>query len=182
MNLIDELMDGLYLIKPKVFVDERGCFMESYNKKSFDNIISNVVFIQDNESKSYKGVVRGLHFQNPPFAQTKLVRCITGKLLDITLDLRKNSKTYGKTNSVILSESNKNQLFIPEGFAHGFIVLSEFAIFSYKVNNHYSLNHENGVLWNDPKLKIDWKLDDSEIIISEKDKNLLPLSKINNPF
>ena len=138
--------------------------------------------MQDNESKSSKGVLRGLHFQKPPFQQAKLVRCVEGEVLDVALDIRKNSKTYGKHIAVLLSGENKRQLFVPRGFAHGFLVLSKSAIFSYKVDNIYSPEHDSGVIWNDPNLSIDWGFDKSELIISEKDKNLDFFSNLNSPF
>ncbi len=182
MNLIKRNIDGLVLFKPKVFEDDRGCFMESYNQKNVNKIFGNINFVQDNESESFRGVLRGLHFQKPPFAQSKLVRCLKGEVLDVALDLRKKSITYGLFETNLLSDKNKNQLFIPKGFAHGFIVLSESAIVSYKVDNYYNPKYESGVLWNDKDLNIDWKIRDDEVILSEKDKNLSPLSKIINPF
>ena len=182
MNLIKRTIDGLVLLKPNIFEDDRGYFMESYNKKIVNKIFGNINFVQDNESESSRGVLRGLHFQKPPFAQSKLVRCLKGEVLDVALDLRKKSITYGLFETNILSDKNKNQLFIPKGFAHGFIVLSESAIVSYKVDNYYNPKYESGVLWNDKDLNIDWKITDDEVILSEKDKNLSSLSKIINPF
>jgi dTDP-4-dehydrorhamnose 3,5-epimerase len=175
-------ISGLTIIEPKVFSDSRGYFFEPYNKSEFDNHLGITNFVQDNESKSVKGVLRGFHFQKPPFDQAKLVRCIKGKVLDLALDLRKKSKTYGQYEKVILSGKNKKQLFIPRGFAHAFLVLSETAVFSYKVDNIYSPKHDSGVIWNDSSLSIDWGFNDSELIISEKDKNLNSLSAINSPF
>ena len=182
MNLIKTTIDGLIVLKPTVFEDERGYFMESYNQKNINKLLGNVHFVQDNESKSSKGVLRGLHFQKPPFSQAKLVRCLEGEILDVALDLRKESRTYGLFETTLLSDKNKNKLFIPKGFAHGFIVLSESAIVSYKVDNYYDPNYESGVLWNDTDLNIDWKIKADEVILSEKDKNLSPLAKIINPF
>ena len=182
MNLIKRTIDGLVLLKPNVFEDGRGYFMESFNQKNVNKIFGNINFVQDNESESSRGVLRGLHFQNPPYAQSKLVRCLKGEVLDVALDLRKKSITYGLFETNLLSDKNKNQLFIPKGFAHGFIVLSDSAIVSYKVDNYYDPKYESGVLWNDTDLNIDWKIRDDEVILSEKDKNLLPLSKIINPF
>ena len=182
MNLIKTTIDGLIVLKPTVFEDERGYFMESYNQKSINKLLGNVHFVQDNESKSSKGVLRGLHFQKPPFSQAKLVRCLKGEILDVALDLRKKSRTYGLFETILLSDKNKNNLFIPKGFAHGFVVLSESAIVSYKVDNYYDPNYESGVLWNDTDLNIDWKIKADEVILSEKDKNLSPLAKIINPF
>ena len=182
MNLIKTTLDGLVLIKPIIIKDRRGYFMESFHKKHTNKLIGNVKFVQENESESSRGVLRGLHFQNPPYAQAKLVRCIKGSVLDVALDLRKDSKTYGCFETTLLSEENKNQLFIPKGFAHGFVVLSETAIFSYKVDNYYNPDSESGILWNDPDLKIDWKINKKEIIVSEKDKNLSTFNNFNNPF
>ena len=182
MNLIKRTLDGLILLKPTVFKDERGYFMESYNQKNINKLFGNIHFVQDNESESSRGVLRGLHFQKPPLAQAKLVRCLKGEILDVALDLRKKSKTYGLFETILLSDKNKNQLFIPKGFAHGFVVLSKSAIVSYKVDNYYNPNYESGVLWNDTDLNIDWKIRADEVILSEKDKNLSPLAKIINPF
>ena len=182
MNLIKTMIDGLVVLKPTIFKDHRGYFMESYHQKNINKLLGNVNFVQDNESESSIGVLRGLHFQKPPYAQAKLVRCLKGSVLDVALDLRKDSKTYGCFETTVLSQENKNQLFIPKGFAHGFIVLSEIAIFSYKVDNYYNPDSELGILWNDPDLKIDWKIPKDEIIISEKDNNLPTFNNINNPF
>ena len=182
MKLIKTSIPDLLVIEPKIFSDSRGYFFEPYNKLNFDKYFGETNFVQDNESKSVKGVLRGFHFQKPPFDQAKLVRCIKGKVLDIALDLRKKSLTFGKHVSVILSEENKKQLFIPRGFAHAFLVLSDSAIFSYKVDNVYAPEYDSGLIWNDPSLSIDWGLDISELIISEKDKNLSLLHEINSPF
>ena len=182
MNLIKTTIDGLVVLQPTIFKDHRGYFMESFNKKNINNLIGDVNFVQENESESSRGVLRGLHFQNPPFTQAKLVRCLKGSVLDVALDLRKNSKTYGNFETTILSEDNKNQLFIPKGFAHGFVVLSETAIFSYKVDNYYNPDFESGILWNDPDLKIDWKINKKEIIVSLKDISLPTFNNIISPF
>ena len=182
MNLIKGTIDGLVLLEPTIFKDERGYFMESYNQKNINKLFGNIQFVQDNESESSRGVLRGLHFQKPPLAQAKLVRCLKGEILDVALDLRKKSRTYGLFETNLLSDKNKNKLFIPKGFAHGFIVLSESAIVSYKVDNYYDPDYESGVLWNDKDLNIDWKINANEVILSEKDKNLSPLAKIINPF
>jgi len=165
-------IDGLIVFKPKKFKDERGFFMESYIDSYFKKNCPNINFVQENESYSKRGVLRGLHFQNPPKSQSKLVRVIYGEVLDVAVDLRKESPTYGKYESIILSSENSKQLFIPKGFAHGYIVLSEFAIFSYKVDNYYSPYNESGILYNDIDLAIDWKFDNNKIIISEKDLSL----------
>ena len=182
MNLIKTTLDGLVLLKPTIFKDNRGYFMESYNQKNINKLLGNVNFVQDNESESSRGILRGLHFQKPPYAQAKLVRCLKGSVLDVVIDLRKDSKTYGIFQTTLLTEENKKQLFIPKGFAHGFVVLSETAIFSYKVDNYYNPDSESGVLWNDLDLNIDWKIDKKEISVSEKDKNLLTFNNIINPF
>jgi dTDP-4-dehydrorhamnose 3,5-epimerase len=182
MNLIETMIDGLVILQPSVFKDHRGYFMQSYDQKNIRRLLGNVNFVQDNESESSKGVLRGLHFQNPPYTQSKLVRCINGKVLDIALDLRKNSKTYGMFETTLLSHENKKQLFIPKGFAHGFIVLSKTAIFSYKVDNYYNSNSESGILWNDLDLNIDWKIPKDEIIISQKDTKLSTFNNFISPF
>jgi dTDP-4-dehydrorhamnose 3,5-epimerase len=182
MNLIKTKLDGLVVLKPTVFKDNRGYFMESYNQKNINKLLGNVNFVQDNESESSRGVLRGLHFQKPPYTQAKLVRCLKGSVLDVVLDLRKDSKTYGIFETISLTEENKKQLFIPKGFAHGFIVLSKSAIFSYKVDNYYNPDSESGVLWNDLDLNIDWKINKNEIIVSKKDKNLPTFNEIINLF
>ena len=175
-------INGVILIEPNIIKDQRGYFMESYHQKNINNLIGDINFVQDNESESSRGVLRGLHFQKPPYVQAKLVRCLKGRVLDVALDLRKDSKTYGCFKTTLLSEENKYQLFIPKGFAHGFVVLSETAIFSYKVDNYYNPDFESGILWNDSSLKIDWKIPKDEIIVSEKDNNLPTFNNINNPF
>jgi len=182
MNLIKTTLDGLVVLKPTIFKDNRGYFMESYNQKNINKLVGNVNFVQDNESESSRGVLRGLHFQKPPYAQAKLVRCLKGSVLDVVLDLRKDSKTYGIFETILLTEENKKQLFIPKGFAHGFVVLSETAIFSYKVDNYYNPDSESGILWNDLDLNIDWKINKKEIIVSEKDKSLPTFNNTINPF
>ena len=182
MNLVKTKLDGLVVLKPTVFKDNRGYFMESYNQKNINKLLGNVNFVQDNESESSRGVLRGLHFQKPPYTQAKLVRCLKGSVLDVVLDLRKDSKTYGIFETISLTEENKKQLFIPKGFAHGFVVLSKSAIFSYKVDNYYNPDSESGVLWSDLDLNIDWKINKNEIIVSEKDKNLPTFNEIINPF
>ncbi len=170
MKFTEQDIKGVWIIEPKVFNDERGYFMESYKKEVFDKHIGKVDFIQDNESKSTRGVLRGLHYQSGEFSQAKLVRAIKGRVLDVIVDLRKSSPTFGKSLSVELTEDNKKQFFVPRGFAHGFLVLSDEAIFSYKVDNIYSPTHEATLLWNDPALKIDWGIDENELILSAKDK------------
>ena len=170
MNIIDTEIQGVFIIEPKVFGDSRGYFFESFSKKEFDSKIGPVEFVQDNESKSCYGVVRGLHFQKPPHAQAKLVRVVKGKVLDVAVDLRKDSPTYGKHVAVELSEDNHRQVFIPKGFAHGFSVLSEEAVFQYKCDDYYAPETEGAVAWNDPDLNIDWRVPADMMILSEKDK------------
>lgn len=182
MKFIKTKIDDLIILKPTVFVDDRGYFLESYNQKKFEEIIGKVSFVQDNESKSSKGILRGLHFQKPPFDQAKLVRCIEGKVLDIAVDLRNKSKTYGQYISVELSSVNKKQLFIPRGFAHGFLVLSDSAILTYKVDNFYAPDYDSGICWNDPILNIPWGVDLGEILVSEKDSKLSFFSDFKSPF
>jgi dTDP-4-dehydrorhamnose 3,5-epimerase len=175
-------IEGLVIIEPKVFGDARGYFMETFQKNTFNSNVTETEFIQDNESKSSRGVLRGLHFQLPPYQQAKLVRVIEGEVLDVAVDLRKDSKTYGQHYSILLSGENKKQFFVPRGFAHGFIVLSETAIFSYKVDNEYAPTHDSGILWNDETLDIDWKINVEMIQLSEKDKNLSTFKEFNSPF
>ena len=170
------------IIEPKVFGDHRGYFFESYNQNEFEENIGKINFVQDNESKSSFGVLRGLHFQKPPYTQAKLVRCIKGKVLDVAVDIRKKSPTYGKHVVVELSEENKRQLFVPRGFAHGFVVVSDEAIFSYKVDNVYAPECDSGIIWNDSKLNIDWNISESEVRLSEKDQKLPMLEELENPF
>ena len=180
MKINKTFIEDLLVIEPRLFKDERGFFYESFNKNNLDKIV-NIVFVQDNESKSYKGVVRGLHFQRPPFEQTKLVRCVSGKILDVAVDLRINSKTYGKSFSIELSSENNKQLFIPKGFAHGFQVLSETAIVNYKVDNFYNSKSDSGIIWNDKDLSIDWNLD-IKPLLSEKDLKLDLFKNLKSPF
>ena len=182
MELIKTGINDLVLINPKIHLDERGYFMESYKTSFISENFSDLDFIQDNESKSDFGTLRGLHFQRPPFEQTKLVRVVKGEVLDVAVDLRKKSKTYGKHFSVILSGINKKQLLIPKGFAHGFLVLSESAIFSYKVDNYYSSNHDDGIIFNDEKLNINWKINHDKIKLSKKDSLLQHFKDFNSPF
>jgi dTDP-4-dehydrorhamnose 3,5-epimerase len=180
MKINKTFIEDLLIIEPQLFKDDRGFFYESYNKNNLDKVI-NVVFVQDNESKSDKGVVRGLHFQFPPFEQAKLVRCVSGKIFDVAVDLRKNSKTYGKFFSIELSSENNKQLFVPKGFAHGFQVLSETAIVNYKVDSFYNPKSESGIIWNDRDLSIDWNLD-IKPILSLKDLELISFKKLKSPF
>jgi len=180
MKISKTFIEDLLVIEPQLFKDERGFFYESYNKKKLDKNIK-IVFVQDNESKSIKGAIRGLHFQAPPFEQTKLVRCVSGNILDVAVDLRKNSKTYGKSFCVELSSKNNKQLFIPKGFAHGFQVISDEAIVNYKVDNYYNPKSDSGIIWNDKDLSINWSID-VKPILSVKDLKLMPFKELKSPF
>tara|TARA_Y100000768_G_scaffold308168_1_gene242356 strand:+ start:540 stop:1097 length:558 start_codon:yes stop_codon:yes gene_type:complete len=172
------LFPGLEIIKPKFHLDKRGYFFESFNQNIFEEQISNKIsFCQENESFSKKGVIRGLHYQLPPFAQSKLVRVVYGKVLDVVVDIRKGSPTFGKYFSKEISAENRIQLFIPKGFAHGYITLSDFSIFSYKVDNYFNKKSERGILYNDLTLNIEWKLNKEEFILSKKDQNNSIFSK-----
>jgi len=180
MELITTPIKDLLIIQPKIFKDERGYFFESYNESIFKQNGLNIHFVQDNESLSQKGVLRGLHFQNPPFAQGKLVRVIKGAVLDVAVDIRKNSPTYGQHFSLELSEENKTQLWIPEGFAHGFLTLTDNTIFSYKCTNLYNKNSEGCILWNDSQLDIKWGI--TNPVLSEKDKSGEAFSAFKSNF
>ena len=172
MKIIQTEIQGVLIIEPDVYGDRRGYFFESFNRKRFEEITGMTVdFVQDNESLSTYGVVRGLHFQKPPRAQAKLVRVVKGRVLDVAVDLRKDSPTYGHHVSVELSDENHRQLFIPKGFAHGFSVLSEEVVFQYKCDDYYAPETEGAVAWDDPDLAIDWKIPAEKIILSEKDRN-----------
>lgn len=174
MNAKETKLEGCFVIEPNVFNDDRGYFFESFNQKTFNKLVNQeVTFVQDNESFSSRGVLRGLHYQSGASAQAKLVRVVKGSVLDVAVDIREGSETYGQHVAVELSESNKKQLFVPRGFAHGFIVLSPTAIFSYKCDNFYNKASEGGIIYNDKDLNIDWRLDEKEFVISEKDL-LLP--------
>lgn len=163
-------IEGLVLIEPRVFGDSRGYFFESFSQREFEKEVGQVRFVQDNESKSSYGVVRGLHFQKPPHTQSKLVRVVKGRVLDVAVDLRRDSKTYGKYFSVELTEDNHLQLFIPKGFAHGFAVLSDEAVFQYKCDEFYAPESEGAIAWNDPDIGVDWQIPEDKVILSEKDK------------
>lgn len=169
MEIVKTAIEGVVIIEPRVFGDERGYFFESFSQREFEEKVGPVVFVQDNESKSCYGVLRGLHYQLPPYAQAKLVRVVKGKVLDVNVDIRKGSPTYGKHVAVELSEKNKRALFIPQGFAHGFVVLSEEAIFQYKCDNYYAPGYEGGIAFDDPALGIDWRIPRVEMILSDKD-------------
>ena len=180
MKINKTFIEDLLIIEPQLFKDDRGFFYESYNKNNLDKVV-NVVFVQDNESKSNKGVIRGLHFQKPPYAQTKLIRCISGSILDVAVDLRLKSKTYGKSFSIELSSENNKQLFVPKGFAHGFQVISDEAIVNYKVDNFYNPKSDSGIIWNDKDLSIEWSLD-LKPILSDKDLKLMSFKTLKSPF
>ena len=173
MIITETFLKDCFIIEPKVFGDSRGYFFESFNTKYFEKETElNVDFVQDNEAFSNKGVLRGLHYQKGEHAQAKLVRVVKGKVLDVAVDIRPNSKTYGKHVAIILSEENKKQLFVPRGFAHGYAVLKDDTIFSYKCDNFYQPKAEGGIIYNDSSLRIDWMLNEEEVVLSGKDKNL----------
>ncbi|MEE3445844.1 MAG: dTDP-4-dehydrorhamnose 3,5-epimerase [Prevotella sp.] len=169
MEYIRTDIEGVFVIEPRVFNDARGYFFEAWKQEEFNEHVGEVNFIQDNESKSSFGVLRGLHYQKGELSQAKLVRVIKGKVLDVAVDIRKSSPTFGKHVMVELSEDNKRQLFIPRGFAHGFLVLSDEAVFTYKVDNPYAPQAEAGIRWNDPELAIEWPIDPAQVLTSEKD-------------
>ena len=170
MNVTETKLKGCFILEPNVYQDNRGYFFESFNQEKFNELINcNINFVQDNESFSSKGILRGLHYQTGKYSQSKLVRVVKGKVLDVAVDIRKDSQTFGEHVSIELSEENKKQIFIPKGFAHGFIVLSDTAIFAYKCDNYYNKDAEAGIIYNDSMLQIDWKLHEQEIIVSDKD-------------
>ena len=208
MKVIKTKIDGLVIIEPKLFVDERGYFFESFNQRDFISAVGNVTFVQDNESKSSYGVIRGLHFQKPPFAQSKLVRCVKGAVLDVAVDIRKESPTYGQYVECLLCAHDEEgsriakeyaghtfncqlstfncqlgqQLYIPKGFAHGFVVLSQQAVFQYKCDEFYHPEAEGAIAWNDPTINIDWQIPAEDIILSAKDKSHPMLHDITSPL
>ena len=182
METIKTDIEGVVIIEPRIFNDARGYFFESYSKREFDEKVCPVDFVQDNESCSTRGVMRGLHFQRPPYAQAKLVRCVKGAVLDVAVDIRKGSPTYGKHVSCLLTEDNHRQFFIPRGFAHGFAVLSDVAVFQYKCDNYYHPEADGGISILDDSLGIDWQIDCAEALLSEKDKNHPFLADFNSPF
>lgn len=182
MNIIKTPIDGLLIIEPRVFTDQRGYFIETYNEKRYRDAGITAQFVQDNQSCSTFGVVRGLHFQRPPYAQAKLVCCTRGRVLDVAVDMRKDSPTYGQWFSVELNEENHRQFFIPKGFAHGFSVLSETAIFTYKCDDFYHPEADGGILLSDPALGIDWQIPEEMRIISDKDTKHPLLADLDNPF
>ena len=182
MEVIKTSIEGVVIIEPKVFGDHRGYFFESFSERDFNQQVREVKFVQDNESKSRYGVLRGLHFQKPPYAQAKLVRVIKGRVLDVAVDIRKGSPTYGKHVAVELTEDNHRQFFIPRGFAHGFAVLSEEAVFQYKCDSYYAPQSEGAIAWNDPDLDIDWGVPADNVLLSEKDSRHPRLRDAEIPF
>ena len=182
MEVIKTSIEGVVIIEPRIFKDARGYFYESYSQKEFDEKVRPIHFVQDNESKSSYGVMRGLHFQRPPYTQSKLVRCVRGRVLDVAVDIRKGSPTYGQHVAVELSEENHRQFFIPRGFAHGFAVLSETAVFQYKCDNFYAPQADGGISILDTGLGIDWHLPQEAALLSEKDTRHPLLSDFDTPF
>lgn len=181
-KFIETNIKDLYIIEPKVFGDNRGYFMETYSKKDFDEAGLTMTFVQDNESKSSKGVLRGMHFQTK-HTQGKLVRVTKGSVYDVAVDLRKGSPTYGQWEGVLLTDENKKQFYVPEGFAHGFLVLSDEAVFNYKCTDFYAPEYDGGLLWNDPDVAIEWPLEGiEEVLLSEKDKKQKRLKELDLPF
>lgn len=174
--------EGLFILEPTVIEDHRGYFMESYSRKKLIDSGIDYRFVQDNQSKSSFGVLRGLHFQNPPFGQTKLIRAISGVILDVVIDIRKSSATYGKHFDIELSADNKKQLLVPAGFAHGFSVLSETAEILYKCDNYYNKDSEGGLMFDDPSFNIDWKVPNKNILLSEKDRDYTSFAQFNSQF
>lgn len=182
MEIIKTEIEGVVIIEPRIFHDDRGYFYESFSQREFEEKVCKTVFVQDNQSKSSYGVLRGLHFQKAPYSQSKLVRCIKGAVLDVAVDIRKGSPTFGKYVAVELTEDNHRQFFVPRGFAHGFAVLSDEAVFQYKCDNYYNKDSEGSVAWNDESLAIDWKIDMDKVVLSEKDKNSKPLAQADYLF
>ena len=182
MEVIKTNIEGVVIIEPRIFKDDRGDFFESFSQREFEEKVCKTTFVQDNESKSSYGVLRGLHFQKPPFAQSKLVRVIKGAVLDVAVDIRKGSPTFGQYVSVELTGENHRQFFIPRGFAHGFSVLSEEVIFQYKCDNFYSPQSEGAIAWNDPDLNIDWRIPAEKVVLSEKDSKHPRLKDWQNMF
>jgi dTDP-4-dehydrorhamnose 3,5-epimerase len=182
MKVISTEIEEVKIIEPAVFGDHRGYFFESYSQKEFEEKVCKTTFVQDNESKSKYGVLRGLHVQKEPYAQAKLVRVVQGSVLDVAVDIRKGSPTFGKHVAVELNDENKRQMFIPRGFAHGFVVLSKTVVFQYKCDNYYAPEAEAGIAWDDPVLEIDWKVDAEAVLLSEKDKKNPLLSESDALF
>ena len=182
MEIIKTEIDGVVIIEPRIFKDDRGYFYESFSQREFEEKVCRTTFVQDNQSKSSYGVLRGLHFQNPPYAQSKLVRCVKGKVLDVAVDIRKGSPTYGQHVAVELTEDNHRQFFVPRGFAHGFAVLSETAIFQYKCDNFYAPQVDGGISILDKSLGIDWQIPTDKALLSEKDLKHVLLKDFDSPF
>ena len=183
MTIVKTEINGVFIVEPRVFGDSRGYFFESFNQRDFSQQTGvNVTFVQDNESCSHYGVVRGLHFQLPPYAQSKLVRVVEGCVLDVAVDIRRGSPTYGHHVAVELSAENKRQFFLPKGFAHGFAVLSETAIFQYKCDDYYHPEAEGAIAWDDPTLAIDWKVAPADVLLSEKDRHHQQFNDFVSPF
>lgn len=182
MDVIKTALDGVVIIEPRVFKDARGYFFESFSQCEFEDKVRKIDFVQDNESMSSYGVMRGLHFQRPPFTQSKLVRCVKGAVLDVAVDIRKGSPTYGRHIAVELTEENHRQFFVPRGFAHGFAVLSETAVFQYKCDNFYTPQADGGISIADESLGIDWKIPADKILLSEKDTLHVCLKDFDSPF
>lgn len=182
INVIDTEIPGVVIIEPKIFGDSRGYFYESYSQRDFEEKVGRVNFVQDNQSFSHYGVLRGLHFQNPPYTQSKLVRVIQGKVVDVAVDIRKGSPTYGKHVAVELTGENHRQFFISKGFAHGFVVLSETALFQYKCDEFYHPEAEGAIMWDDPDINIDWKISKADIALSAKDSRHKYLKDFESPF
>lgn len=182
IDVIETEIQGVYIIQPRIFGDSRGYFFESFSKRDFESAVGPIDFVQDNESMSSYGVMRGLHFQRPPYAQSKLVRCVKGRVLDVAVDIRKGSPTYGKHVAVELSEDNHRQFFIPKGFAHGFAVLSDVAIFQYKCDNFYHPEVDGGISITDSTLGIDWGIPYDKAILSEKDTKHPLFADFVSPF
>ena len=170
MEIINTALEGVVIIEPRVFNDSRGYFFESFSQREFDEKVRPIQFVQDNESMSTYGVIRGLHYQRMPYTQSKIVRCVKGRVLDVVVDIRKGSPTFGQHVAVELSEDNHRQIFIPRGFAHGFAVLTPEAVFQYKCDNFYNKESEGAIAWNDPELAIDWRIPAEQVLLSEKDK------------
>jgi dTDP-4-dehydrorhamnose 3,5-epimerase len=182
MNVVRTDIEGLVIIEPRLFQDQRGYFFESFSEREFASKVASVEFVQDNESKSSYGVLRGLHFQKPPYAQAKLVRVVKGRVMDVAVDLRKGSPTYGMHAAVELSEDNHRQLFIPRGFAHGFCVLSEEVIFQYKCDNYYAPESEGAIRWDDSDLGIEWGIPAEDVVLSDKDRNHPGFKELEDVF
>ena len=182
MEVIRTAIDGVVIIEPRIFEDARGYFFESFSQREFEQKVRKIDFVQDNESMSSYGVMRGLHFQRPPYTQSKLVRVVKGRVLDVAVDIRKGSPTYGRHVAVELTEENHRQFFVPRGFAHGFAVLSETAVFQYKCDNYYHPEADGGISIVDPSLGIDWQIDPADAILSDKDKKHPVLAEFETPF